>query len=275
MLLPEVTDAEFVEKWAPIDECGCEMCQRWRDLTRLPSNLRDRRLIGAVKKTTTDVTKEYLQFMDQGFILPRGCRYWKPVSEVTSLFLVEETPRMRTIRVQFRRDVEVELLTVPFPYVVSKVNVCRTKNGRYVAPSHQVFWTKEPLKSSLLTPTFYPMTSNSWADGNYCGFAQLDGASPADVVDAVITDYWGSTFRPWDMQGTAMYYASVGTGLACAPFGRSWVATPLDKIMDLLIPDTRVIHDRITADPSFSEQVASRVGSQTHISLVKEMCDDR
>jgi hypothetical protein len=119
--------------------------------------------------------------------LPVGTRFYVQKGNMT-VFVVEQPPQARTLRVMEDDNMKGEFITIHFPYVIFFVVLRGRKSDDMYA-----FFSKQPLRS-LDDPLFCPATPNINRNLTVCFAPSAAKDTQAEMAEASIASFWGGRF---------------------------------------------------------------------------------
>ena len=171
-------------------------------------------------------TQDYLSNLSKkmnhsiGTILPRNCRFVLPVTSDISVIVVEDQPKLRSIRFQYDFQREHELIRVTgqeglnarrfiegknepynlklsFPYIVY-IMLIQEKNDEFNVLSFRVFFRTHPISRINdylnIANIFNLSDSNTLCFGRSSEYGKESVSTLSDLVNYLIADFWNKPF---------------------------------------------------------------------------------
>lgn len=126
--------------------------------------------------------------------LPVGTRFYVQKGNMT-VFVVEQPPQTRTLRIMEDNYQKGAFVTLHFPYVIFFIVLRGRKSD-----DMYVLFSKKPLRS-LEDPLFCPATPNIYADFKVCFTPSAAKDTQAEMAEASIASFWGGRFIETHDQG--------------------------------------------------------------------------
>jgi hypothetical protein len=155
-----------------------------------------------------------------GLVLPRNCRFVMPINSSSAVVVVEDKPKLKSIRLHydFRREHEFirivgqeslnadrflkgqkspYSLKLSFPYIIY-IMLISEKNNEFSVPYFHVFFRKNSITrfndylniANLLNLS----DGNSLCFGRPGGYSKEKNSTLSDLVDNLIRDFWNRPF---------------------------------------------------------------------------------
>lgn len=177
-----------------------------------------------IRKKTIN-TKDYINNLFKkvngklGVILPRNCRFVLPINSKTSIIVVEDQPKLRSIRFFYNFDRERELVKVTgqdlnitrflkgqsepynlklsFPYIVYVIMVTESES-KYTVNKFNVFFRRHPISRINdylnIANIFNLSDTNTLCFGRGNDYNKDTTLELSDLINYMITDFWNKPF---------------------------------------------------------------------------------
>jgi len=177
-------------------------------------------------RTKTLKTSEYLDNLSKkmnhgiGTVLPKNCRFVLPINSNTSVIVVEDRPKLRSVsfKYDFRREHELIKITgqedldakrflegqrepyhlkLSFPYIVY-IMLIQEKDDEFNVMYFNVFFRAHPITRPNdylnIANIFNLGDANNLCFGRSGGYNKNSTSTLSDLVDHLIADFWNRPF---------------------------------------------------------------------------------
>ena len=189
------------------------------------------RVINGISTPITSIkslkTIEYLKNIGEKLgrletdILPRGCRYVKRIDNETTIYVIEEAPRIKSTRFElnFARELATiktsgqEYLNVDrflknkkmpislklsFPYIIYIMIIRNRKSNQFEVPAFEVFFRKHPIRDIgdylFIANLFNLSEYNALCFGSHEPYYKSNFNSTSDLADYLVNSFWHKSF---------------------------------------------------------------------------------